>query len=101
MGPRAGLYVLEEGEISFSWKESNHDSSDVRPIRSYFTDQATLTVEHHSYLVTLGEGKSKIVVGVLNSNCLYSGQYSVEVYFLTSAHSLVKPANNSHALHIT
>ena len=28
-------------------------------------------------------------------------QYSVEVYFRTSAHSLEKPANNSYALHIT
>jgi len=101
VGPRAGLCVLEKGEISFPWQESNHDSSNVQPIRSYCIDQAILTVKHHSYLVTLGEGNSNIVVGVPNSNCLCFSQYFVKVYFQTSTHSLEKPANNLCALHIT
>ena len=100
MGLRVGLYVSEKGEISFPWKESDHDSSDVQPIRSYCTDQAILTVKHHSYLVTLDDGNSNIVFGVHNINCLCLSRYSVEAYFRTSAHSLEKPANISHALHI-
>ena len=60
-----------------------------------------MTVKRHSYLVILGEGNSNVVVGVLKCNSLYFSQYSVEVYFRTSAHSLEKPANSSHELHIT
>jgi hypothetical protein len=51
------------------------------------TDQAILTFKHHSYLVTLDEGNSNVVVGVPNSNGLCFSQYSVEVYYRTSAHS--------------
>jgi hypothetical protein len=101
MGPIAGLDVLEKGEIFFSWRDSNHDSSDVHPVRSYCTDQAILTVKLHRYFAILGEGNSNIGVGVLNSNCLYFSQYSVKVSFWALAPSLEKPANNLHAWHIT
>lgn len=84
MGPRAGLYVLEKGEISF-----------LCP--SYCTDQAILPLKYYSYFVILGDGNSDIGVGVFNGNCLCFSQYSVELYFRPWGSRLEKLGNHSFA----